>query len=99
MPAYNVDSDKTDEASGSLTQDFNEFQERLEGIKGRIDGLIADGYSTPAAEKHFRPFFEEFQSGFESVNQGLEGIAKYVKQVGTTFSETDDKLGEGLRNG
>ncbi|PWV45728.1 MULTISPECIES: WXG100 family type VII secretion target [Nocardiopsis] len=97
MPAYNVDSDKTEETSGSLTQEFNEFTERLQSIKNKVDALISDGYSTPAAEKHFRPFFEDFNSGFEDVNKGLEGIAKYLKQVGTTFSETDEKLGEGLK--
>ncbi|MCK9872209.1 MULTISPECIES: WXG100 family type VII secretion target [Nocardiopsis] len=97
MPVYNVDSDKTEETSSSLIQEFNEFTERLEGIKSKVDGLISDGYSTPAAEKHFRPFFEEFNTGFEGVNKGLEGIGKYIKTVGETFSETDDKLGEGLR--
>lgn len=97
MPVYNVDSDKTEETSTSLIQEFNSFQERLEGIKSKVDGLISDGYSTPAAEKHFRPFFEEFNSGFESVNRGLEGVGKYIKSVGDTFSETDDKLGEGLK--
>ncbi|MFL1381292.1 MULTISPECIES: WXG100 family type VII secretion target [unclassified Nocardiopsis] len=97
MPVYNVDSDKTEETSGSLIKEFEAFTERLEAIKQKVDGLISDGYSTPAAEKHFRPFFEEFNTGFEGVNKGLEGVAKYIKQVGTTFSETDDKLGEGLK--
>ncbi|WP_017569496.1 WXG100 family type VII secretion target [Nocardiopsis halotolerans] len=99
MPQFNVDSDRTEETSSSLMSDFTEFQERMAAIKSRVDGLISDGYSTPAAEKHFRPFFEEFNSGFESVNKGLEGIAKYVKTVGDTFSDTDQKLGEGLSGG
>lgn len=97
MPTFQVNSDKTEETSGSLASDFAEFQERLESIKGKVDGLIADGYNTPAAEKHFKPFFEEFSEGFKSVNEGLDGISKYVKQVGDTFSETDESLGQNLR--
>ncbi|XKK41431.1 WXG100 family type VII secretion target [Nocardiopsis sp. ARC36] len=99
MPRFDIDSDRTEETSGSLMADFTEFQERLAAIKTRVDGLISDGYSTPAAEKNFRPFFEEFNTGFEGVNKGLEGIAKYVKTVGDTFTDTDQKLGEGLSGG
>ncbi|MDA2803763.1 WXG100 family type VII secretion target [Nocardiopsis suaedae] len=96
MPKFEVDSDRTEETSGSLAADFADFQERLADIKNKVEGLIADGYSTPAAQQKFQPFFEEFHSGFEQVNDGLEGISKYVKQVGDTFSDTDQKLGEGL---
>lgn len=97
MPTFQVNSDKTEETSGSLAADFAEFQEKLANIKSKVDGLISDGYSTPAAENHFKPFFEEFAEGFDSVNEGLDGISKYVKQVGVTFSETDENLGQGLR--
>lgn len=97
MPKYEVDSDKTEEASSSLAADFADFQEKMETIKTKVDSLISDGYSTPAAEKDFRPFFEEFAEGFEQVNSGLEGISKYVKGVGDTFDETDKSLGDGLR--
>ncbi|GAB3206735.1 WXG100 family type VII secretion target [Marinactinospora thermotolerans] len=97
MPVYSVDSDKTSETSSSLLADFNDFQERLETIKSKVDGLLEDGYKTPGAEKDFKPFFEQFHQGFKDVNDGLEGISKYVKQVGDSFDETDTKLGEGLR--
>lgn len=97
MPKFEVDTDKTEETSSSLAADFAEFQEKMETIKTKVDGLISDGYSTPAAERDFRPFFEEFTDGFEQVNSGLEGISKYVKGVGDTFSETDQSLGDGLR--
>ena len=73
MPKFEVDSDRTSEVSDSLAADFAEFQDRLGQIKSRIDGLIADGYRTPAAETQFSPFFEEFHAGFESINEGLDG--------------------------
>lgn len=97
MPKYEVNTDRTEETSSSLATDFAEFQERMTDIKGKVDGLIADGYNTPAAEDKFRPFFEDFAEGFEQVNEGLEGISKYVQQVGDTFSSTDEELGSGLR--
>ncbi|WP_017581441.1 WXG100 family type VII secretion target [Nocardiopsis valliformis] len=97
MPNYAVNTDKTEEVSGSLAADFAEFQEKMTAIKTKVDNLVADGYSTPAAEQDFQPFFETFAEGFEQVNSGLEGISKYVKSVGETFQETDKTLGDGLR--
>ncbi|GAA3730348.1 WXG100 family type VII secretion target [Salinactinospora qingdaonensis] len=96
MPSYSVDSDRTAETSSSLISEFEEFQERLEGIKSKVDGLLEDGYNTPGAEKDFKPFFEQFHQGFKDVNNGLEGIGKYVKQVGDSFQSTDEELGKGL---
>ena len=67
MPKYEVNTDRTEEASSSLQSDFEEFKERMADIKTKVDGLISDGYSTPAAEEKFRPFFEDFSEEIEAL--------------------------------
>ncbi|TQN27506.1 WXG100 family type VII secretion target [Haloactinospora alba] len=96
MAQYKVDSDQTEETSSSLKADFEEFEERLENIKSKVDGLLEDGYATPKAEEKFSPFFKQFQDGFKDVNEGLKGISEYLDAVGKKFQETDDELGKQL---
>ncbi|MEU1513330.1 WXG100 family type VII secretion target [Streptomyces sp. NPDC005811] len=97
MPNFAVNSDETAAASASLLNDFSALQDKLTEVRGRITQLLAQGYSTPAAQQKFQPFFDEFAKGFEQVNQGLQGISQYVKAVGEAFSQTDEQLGSNLR--
>ncbi|WP_033341140.1 WXG100 family type VII secretion target [Catenuloplanes japonicus] len=96
MPNFAVNSDETAQTSATLLADFTALQDKLTEVRGKIDGLLANGYSTPAAQQKFQPFFEEFARGFEQVNQGLEGIGNYVRTVGEAFSDTDQQLGNAL---
>ncbi len=75
MPNFAVNSDETAQTSATLLADFTALQDKLTEVRGKIDGLLANGYSTPAAQQKFQPFFEEFARGFEQVNQGLEASA------------------------
>ncbi|WP_055526244.1 WXG100 family type VII secretion target [Streptomyces graminilatus] len=97
MPNFAVDSDETAAASASLLNDFSALQDKLTEVRGRITQLLSQGYSTPAAQQKFQPFFDEFAKGFEQVNQGLQGISQYVKAVGDAFAQTDEQLGSNLR--
>ncbi|MEU6198768.1 WXG100 family type VII secretion target [Streptomyces sp. NPDC047061] len=96
MPNYAVNSDTTASTSQALLQDFSQLQDKLNEVKGKISNLLADGYSTPAAQQKFSPFFDEFAKGFDQVNQGLQGIGQYVKSVGEAFDQTDSQLGSNL---
>ncbi|KAB1139428.1 WXG100 family type VII secretion target [Streptomyces luteolifulvus] len=96
MPAYTVNSDETASTSQALLNDFSQLQDKLNEVRGKITTLLANGYSTPAAQQKFSPFFEEFAKGFDQVNQSLQGIGQYVRSVGDAFSQTDDQLGSNL---
>ncbi|MBQ0853907.1 MULTISPECIES: WXG100 family type VII secretion target [Streptomyces] len=96
MPNFAVNSDETAAASASLLNDFSSLQDKLTEVRGKITQLLSQGYSTPAAQQKFQPFFDEFAKGFEQVNQGLQGISQYVKAVGDAFSQTDEQLGSNL---
>jgi WXG100 family type VII secretion target len=96
MPEFNVNSDTTAQTSTSLLNSFNQLTEQLTQVRNQIQSLLADGYSTPAAQQKFQPYFEEFAKGFSSINQSLQGISSYVKQVGETFANTDSQLGSSL---
>ncbi|MGI5453002.1 WXG100 family type VII secretion target [Streptomyces sp. CA-249302] len=96
MPNYAVNSDTTSSTSQALLNDFSQLQDKLNEVRGKITNLLADGYSTPAAQQKFQPFFDEFAKGFEQVNQGLQGIGQYVKSVGEAFDQTDSQLGSNL---
>ena len=96
MPDYRVNSDETASTSQALLNDFSQLQDKLTEVRNKIDALLADGYSTPAAQQRFAPFVENFARGFDQVNQGLEGIGTYVRSVGEAFTQTDDQLGTSL---
>ncbi|MEU3184199.1 WXG100 family type VII secretion target [Streptomyces sp. NPDC006923] len=96
MPNFAVNSDETSSTSASLLNDFASLQDKLTEVRGKITNLLAQGYSTPAAQQKFQPFFDEFAKGFDQVNQGLQGIGQYVKAVGDAFSQTDEQLGSNL---
>ncbi len=96
MPDYKINSDETASTSQALLNDFTQLQDKLTEVRGKIQSLLANGYSTPAAQQKFSPFFDEFAKGFDQVNQGLQGIGQYVKSVGEAFSQTDDQLGSNL---
>jgi WXG100 family type VII secretion target len=93
MPDYKVNSDETASTSQALLNDFSQLTDKLNEVKGKIQQLLANGYTTPAAQQKFSPFFDEFAKGFDQVNQSLQGIGQYVKSVGDAFSQTDDELG------
>jgi WXG100 family type VII secretion target len=96
MPDYKVNSDTTASTSQSLLSDFSTLTDKLTEVKGKIQQLLADGYSTPSAQQKFSPFFDEFAQGFNQVNQALQGIGQYVKSVGDAYSQTDDQLGSSI---
>jgi WXG100 family type VII secretion target len=96
VPNYAVNSDETASTSQALLNDFSQLQDKLNEVKGKISGLLANGYSTPAAQQKFSPFFDEFAKGFQQINDSLQGIGQYVKSVGDAFSQTDDQLGANL---
>ena len=96
MPNFAVNSDETASTSQALLNDFTQLQDKLTEVKGKISSLLANGYSTPAAQQKFQPFFDEFAKGFDQVNQGLQGIGQYVKSVGEAFDQTDTQLGSNL---
>ncbi|TFE37097.1 WXG100 family type VII secretion target [Streptomyces sp. ICN441] len=96
MPSYNVNSDETASTSQALLADFSQLQDKLNEVRTKITNLLANGYSTPAAQQKFSPFFDEFAKGFEQVNQGLQGIGQYVRSVGDAFDQTDNQLGSNL---
>jgi WXG100 family type VII secretion target len=96
MPNFAVNSDETASTSAALLNDFSTLQDKLTEVRGKIQTLLAQGYSTPAAQQKFQPFFDEFARGFDQVNQSLQGIGQYVKAVGDAFSQTDEQLGSNL---
>ncbi|GLY29421.1 WXG100 family type VII secretion target [Kineosporia sp. NBRC 101731] len=96
MPDYKINSDETAATSQALLNDFTQLQDKLTEVRGKIQSLLANGYSTPAAQQKFSPFFDEFSKGFEQVNTGLQGIGQYVRSVGEAFTQTDDQLGSNL---
>ncbi|MBJ2121846.1 MULTISPECIES: WXG100 family type VII secretion target [Arthrobacter] len=96
MPKFDVDSEATESTSSEMMNHFAELQAKLTVVRSKIDGLLAEGYRTPAAQQRFQPFFEEFARGFDQVNQSLEGIGQYVRNVGQAFNETDNQLGATL---
>ncbi|GAA3599166.1 hypothetical protein GCM10022223_13250 [Kineosporia mesophila] len=96
MPDYKINSDETAATSQALLNDFTQLQDKLTEVRGKIQNLLANGYSTPAAQQKFSPFFDEFGKGFEQVNTGLQGIGQYVRSVGEAFTQTDDQLGSNL---
>jgi WXG100 family type VII secretion target len=96
MPDFKVNSDETSTTSQALLSDFSQLQDKLTEVKGKIQQLLANGYTTPSAQQKFSPFFDEFARGFDQINQSLQGIGQYVKQVGDSFQQTDDQLGSSL---
>lgn len=96
MPNFNVNSDETAQTSAALLSDFGQLQDKLTEVRGKVSALLAQGYSTPAAQQKFQPFFDTFAQGFEQVNVGLEGIGNYVRSVGEAFDQTDRDLGSAL---
>ncbi len=96
MPDFRINSDETAATSQALLNDFAQLQDKLTEVRGKIENLLANGYSTPQAQQKFQPFFEEFARGFDQVNQGLSGIGQYVRSVGEAFTQTDDQLGSNL---
>jgi len=96
MPDFKVNSDETASTSQALLNDFSTLQDKLTEVKGKIQQLLANGYTTPSAQQKFSPFFDEFAQGFTQINQSLQGIGQYVKSVGDSFQQTDDQLGSSL---
>lgn len=96
MPDYRINSDETASTSQALLNDFAQLQDKLTEVRGKIQNLLANGYSTPQAQQKFSPFVDEFAKGFDQVNQGLQGIGQYVRSVGEAFTQTDDQLGSNL---
>ena len=96
MPNFNVKSDETASTSEALLSDFSQLTDKLSEVRNKIQSLLSNGYSTPAAQQKFSPFFDEFAKGFQTVNDSLQGIGQYVKSVGDAFDETDSQLGNNL---
>lgn len=96
MPDFKVNSDETAAASQALLNDFAQLQDKLSEVRGKISQLLANGYTTPAAQQKFSPFVDEFARGFDQVNQALQGIGQYVRAVGEAFESTDTQLGSNL---
>ncbi|MET7484508.1 MULTISPECIES: WXG100 family type VII secretion target [unclassified Streptomyces] len=96
MPNFNVNSDETASTSQALLNDFSQLTDKLSEVRNKIQSLLSNGYSTPAAQQKFSPFFDEFAKGFQQVNDSLQGIGNYVKSVGDAFDQTDSSLGNNL---
>jgi WXG100 family type VII secretion target len=96
MPNFNVNSDETASTSQALLSDFSQLTDKLSEVRNKIQSLLSNGYSTPAAQQKFSPFFDEFAKGFQTVNDSLQGIGQYVKSVGDAFDQTDSQLGNNL---
>ncbi|GGN44752.1 WXG100 family type VII secretion target [Streptomyces fuscichromogenes] len=96
MPNFNVNSDETASTSQALLSDFQQLTDKLSEVRNKIQSLLSNGYSTPAAQQKFSPFFDEFAKGFQQVNDSLQGIGQYVKSVGDAFDQTDSDLGNNL---
>ncbi len=96
MPNFAVNSEETATTSAALLTDFSQLQDKLSEVRNKVQALLAQGYSTPAAQQRFQPFFEEFARGFEQVNTSLEGISTYVRTVGEAFEQTDQQLGSSI---
>jgi WXG100 family type VII secretion target len=96
MPDVAVNSDTTAQTSSGLLNDFSQLQDKLSEVRSKIQNLLSDGYRTPAAQQKFQPYFDQFAKGFDQVNQSLQGIGQYVKNVGDAFDSTDTQLGSSL---
>jgi WXG100 family type VII secretion target len=92
MPQYFVDSEQTASTSASLVNDFNELEAKLNDVRNKVQNLKDNGYRTPSQEQQFTPAFEQFMTGFTQLNQSLDSLAKFVKQVGDTFDQADQSL-------
>jgi type VII secretion effector (TIGR04197 family) len=98
MPRFNVDTEQLDDASNWLKQHMQQLISEMQTAKSKIDALIADGYSTPAAQQKFEPYFDEYKNSVDKTLQGMEGISQYLQQVGTAFSDTDTHTASSLNN-
>jgi WXG100 family type VII secretion target len=99
VPEYKINSDETASTSQALLNDFSTLQDKLAEVKGKVATLLSSGYSTPAAQQRFSPFFDEFVRSFDQMNQSLQGIGTYVKSVGEKFAEADNQVGTQLSAG
>jgi WXG100 family type VII secretion target len=99
VPEYKINSDETASTSQALLNDFSTLQDKLAEVKGKVATLLSSGYSTPAAQQRFSPFFDEFARSFDQMNQSLQGIGTYVKSVGEKFAEADNQVGTQLSGG
>ncbi|MGW1717358.1 hypothetical protein [Streptomyces sp. NPDC002156] len=97
MADYIVNDEKTAATAATTMNEYDIAIAQLQKIKTDLDTLTEDGYNTPAAQKDFKPFVEDFMASYKQVTEGLTGISAFVKSVGDGFQKLDTDMGASLR--
>jgi type VII secretion effector (TIGR04197 family) len=96
VATYHVQTEDIQESASWLQQNMQTLLDGMTEAKNKIDTLIQGGYSTPAAQAKFGPYFDEYKTGVDQTLRGMEGISQYLTQVGTAFEDTDTQTANSL---
>ena len=96
MATYHISTEDIQDSSNWLKQNMQTLLDGMTQAKSRIDALIANGYNTPAAQAKFGPYFDEYKGSVDQTLQSMEGISRYLEQVGSAFEETDTATSNSL---
>ncbi|WP_406210192.1 WXG100 family type VII secretion target [Streptomyces decoyicus] len=81
-------------AAKKMNREKERIEDKLQDLKGYIDGLLENGFVTRQASKKFGHDFEEFKQGMSKTNEGLDGLAQYLEKAADSFENLDSELGK-----
>jgi uncharacterized protein YukE len=73
-----------------------EIEANLEHLKGLVQQLVADGFTTSSASGAFDASYTEFNQGAKKTIEGIEGMAAFLVKAAETLKNTDEELAKAL---
>lgn len=98
MANLNVSYEQMETAAGNLRTGQEEIVENLTHLRGLVERLIEDGFTTSSASGAFDAAYKEFDSGANSTIQGIEGMASFLDKAAQALSSTDEELAKALNS-
>jgi WXG100 family type VII secretion target len=84
-------------AAKKLGHEKERMEEKLHGLDGYIDNLVADGYTTSKGSSAFDESFKEFTKGMKNTLEGLKGMAKFLEDAAKAYEDLDQQLASGVK--
>ncbi|RZS87595.1 WXG100 family type VII secretion target [Motilibacter rhizosphaerae] len=97
MTNLNVTYDQMRTAATSLRTGQADIETTLTRLKGLVDTLVSDGYTTDGSSVAFQSSYEEFTTGAKNVIEGLTGMGAYLTGAADTFDAADRQLAAALK--
>ena len=92
MPNTNITYEEIDRVATALTTGQGQLNDILTGLKGQVDGLISDGFTTDTASGQFDGAYQEFTTGVTHVLEGLSEMSQFLHSVSSAYQDMDQSI-------